>query len=105
MVLEQEYETVDININMGPVHPATHGVFRVVLSIDGELIVDVEPIIGYMHRGSEKLPENMDYRQGIGIADRTDYLAQFNCEQAYCMAAEYLGGFEVPERAEFIRVI
>jgi NADH-quinone oxidoreductase subunit D len=102
---DADFETLDLNINMGPVHPATHGVFRAVLSIDGELVVDVEPVIGYMHRGSEKLPENWDYRQGIGIADRTDYLAQFSCEQAYCMAAEYLGGFAVPERAEFIRVI
>jgi NADH-quinone oxidoreductase subunit D len=104
-MIEREYETVDININMGPVHPATHGVFRAVLTVDGELVVDVEPVIGYMHRGSEKLPENLDYRQGIGIADRTDYLAQMNCEQAFCMAAEKLAGIEVPERAEFIRVI
>lgn len=102
---ESEYETVDININMGPVHPATHGVFRAILAVDGELVVDVEPVIGYMHRGSEKLPENLDYRQGIGIADRTDYLAQMICEQAYCMAAEKLAGIEPPERAEFIRVI
>lgn len=105
MVIEQEYETLDLNINMGPQHPSTHGVFRMVLSIDGELIVDVEPVIGYMHRGGEKLSENLDYRQGIGIQDRTDYLGNFNCEQAYCMAAEKMGGFEVPERAEYIRTI
>ncbi len=103
--LENEYDTVDININMGPVHPATHGVFRAVLTVDGELVVDVEPVIGYMHRGSEKLPESLDYRQGIGIADRTDYLAQMICEQSFCMAAEKLAGIEPPERAEFIRVI
>lgn len=104
-MLDREYETVDININMGPVHPATHGVFRAVLTIDGELVVDVEPVIGYMHRGGEKLSENLDYRQGIGIQDRTDYLAQMNCEQAYVMAAEKLGGIEPPPRAEFIRTI
>ena len=104
-MIEHEYETVDINLNMGPVHPATHGVFRAVLTVDGELVVDVEPVIGYMHRGSEKLPENLDYRQGIGIADRTDYLAQMNCEQSFVMAAEKLAGIEPPERAEFIRVI
>jgi NADH-quinone oxidoreductase subunit D len=107
MVLEQEFDfdTLDLNINMGPQHPSTHGVFRMVLTIDGELIVDVEPVIGYMHRGGEKLSENLDYRQGIGIQDRTDYLGNFNCEQAYCMAAEKLGGFEIPERAEWIRTI
>jgi NADH-quinone oxidoreductase subunit D len=105
MVVDPEYETLDIAINMGPQHPSTHGVFRMVLSVDGELIVDVEPVIGYMHRGGEKLSENLDYRQGIGIQDRTDYLGNFNCEQAYCIAAEKLGGFEVPERAEWIRTI
>lgn len=105
MTLDYEYETLDLNINMGPQHPSTHGVFRMVLSIDGELIVDVEPVIGYMHRGGEKLSETLDYRQGIGIQDRTDYLGNFNCEQAYCMAAEKLAGFELPERAEFIRTI
>jgi NADH-quinone oxidoreductase subunit D len=105
MVLDQEYETLDLAINMGPQHPSTHGVFRMILSIDGELIVDVEPVIGYMHRGGEKLSESLDYRQGIGIQDRTDYLGNFNCEQAYCIAAEKLGGFEVPERAEWIRTI
>src|SRR5215213_3537391 len=105
MVLDQDYETLDLNINMGPQHPSTHGVLRMVLSVDGELIVDVEPVIGYMHRGGEKLSENLDYRQGIGIQDRTDYHGNFNCEQAYCMAAEKLGGFDVPERAEWIRTI
>lgn len=105
MVLEHEYETIDLNINMGPVHPATHGVFRAVLTVDGELVVDVEPVIGYMHRGGEKLSENLDYRQGIGIQDRTDYLGNMNCEQTYVMAAEQMAGIEVPERAEFIRTI
>src|SRR3970282_2043685 len=105
MVQEQELETVDININMGPQHPSTHGVFRMVLEIDGEVVVNVEPHIGYMHRGGEKLSENMDYRQGIGYQDRTDYLAQFMNEQAYCMAVEKLLNIEVPERAEYIRLI
>ena len=90
---------------MGPQHPSTHGVFRMVLTVDGEVIVDVEPVIGYMHRGGEKLLETLDYRQGIGIMDRTDYLGNFNGEQVYCMAAEKLYGFEVPERAEYLRVI
>ncbi|MHB8574174.1 MAG: NADH-quinone oxidoreductase subunit D [Dehalococcoidia bacterium] len=102
---EQEYESISIDINMGPQHPSTHGVFRMVLSIDGELVVDVEPVIGYMHRGGEKLSENLDYRQGIGIQDRTDYLGNFNCEHCYVMAAETLSGIVPPERAEYIRVI
>jgi len=105
MVQEQELESVDINVNMGPQHPSTHGVFRMVLTIDGERVMDVEPHIGYMHRGGEKLSENMDYRGGIGYQDRTDYLAQFMNEQAYCMAVERLLEIEVPERAEYIRVI
>ncbi|MEX2160182.1 MAG: NADH-quinone oxidoreductase subunit D [Dehalococcoidia bacterium] len=105
MIQEHALDTVDINVNMGPQHPSTHGVFRMVLTIDGERVVDVEPHIGYMHRGGEKLSETMDYRQAIGYQDRTDYLAQFQNEQAYCMAVEKLIGIEVPERAEYIRVI
>jgi NADH-quinone oxidoreductase subunit D len=105
MVRDQRLETLDINVNMGPQHPSTHGVFRMVLTVDGERVVDVEPHIGYMHRGAEKLSENMGYRQALGFQDRTDYLAQFMNEQAYCMAVEKLLGVEVPERAEYIRVI
>ena len=102
---EQEFETIDLNINVGPQHPSTHGVFRMVLLVDGEKVVDVVPHIGYMHRGAEKLCENMDYRQGIGYMDRTEYLGQLNAELAYCIAAEKLSGIQVPERAEYIRVI
>ena len=92
-------------INMGPQHPSTHGVFRMVLVVNGEKVVDVVPHIGYMHRGGEKLMEAMDFRQGIGYCDRTEYLAQFSAELAYCMAVERLMDIEVPERAEYIRVI
>lgn len=105
MMDDLDYETIDLNINMGPQHPSTHGVFRMVLTVDGEVVVDVEPVIGYMHRGGEKLLENLDYRQGIGIMDRTDYLGNFNGEHVYCIAAEKLYGFVVPERAEYLRVI
>ena len=107
MVTEQdrELETIDIQVNVGPQHPATHGVFRMVLTVSGEKVVDVVPHVGYMHRGAEKLSENMDYRQAISFQDRTEYLAQFNAEQCYCMAVEKLAGIEVPERAEYIRVI
>ncbi|HEU4758466.1 MAG TPA: NADH-quinone oxidoreductase subunit D [Dehalococcoidia bacterium] len=102
---ERELETIDINVNVGPQHPATHGVFRMILTVDGEQVVDVDPVIGYMHRGAEKLSENCDYRQGIGYQDRTDYLAQFNTELCYCLAVEKLAGLAVPERAEYVRVI
>jgi NADH-quinone oxidoreductase subunit D len=107
MVLERDpsLEVVDMPINMGPQHPSTHGVFRMVLVINGEKIVDVVPHIGYMHRGGEKLMEAMDFRQGIGYCDRTEYLAQFSAELAYCLAVERLMDLEVPERAEYIRVI
>ncbi len=99
------FNTVDMTINVGPQHPATHGVFRMVLTVDGEVVVDCEPYIGYLHRGLEKLTENHDYRQSMGWWDRTDYLAGMCCEQAYCMAVEKLGNIEVPERAEYIRVM
>ena len=105
MVHERELETIDLTINVGPQHPATHGVFRMVLDVDGEVVKDLDPVIGYMHRGGEKLSENCDYRQGIGYQDRTDYLAQFNNELVYCRAVEKLGSLQVPERAEYIRVI
>ena len=102
---ERELETLDIHVNVGPQHPATHGVFRMVLTVSGEKVVDVVPHIGYMHRGAEKLSESMDYRQGIIYQDRTEYLAQFNAEMCYCMAVEKLAGLDVPERAEYIRII
>ncbi|MGE5597099.1 MAG: NADH-quinone oxidoreductase subunit D [Hyphomicrobiales bacterium] len=105
LVSEADFDTVDMTINIGPQHPATHGVFRMVLTVDGEKVVDCEPYIGYLHRGLEKLSENNDYRQAMGYWDRTDYLAGMACEVAYCMAVEKLAGIEVPERAEYIRVI
>jgi NADH-quinone oxidoreductase subunit D len=76
-----------------------------VITVDGELVTDVTPHIGYMHRGGEKLSENMDYRQAIGYQDRTEYLSQFNAEMCYCIAVEKLAGLVPPERAEYIRVI
>jgi len=102
---ERELETIDINVNVGPQHPATHGVFRMVLTVDGEQVVDCDPVIGYLHRGAEKLSENCDYRQAIGFQDRTEYLAQFNVELGYVLAVEKLAGIQVPERAEYIRII
>ena len=98
-------EPVEMLLNMGPQHPSTHGVFRLVLWVDGEKIVDLEPHIGYLHRGSEKLCEGEQYTQIITLFDRMDYIANFNNEMAYCMAVEKLMGLEVPERAEYARVI
>ena len=101
----REFETQDLLLNVGPQHPSTHGVFRMVLEIDGELVKDVVPYIGYLHRGGEKLSETMDFRQGIGFMDRTEYLAAFNAELSYVMAVEALAELEVPERAQWIRMI
>jgi len=105
MTTGRDLDTIDLNINIGPQHPATHGVFRMILVIDGEEVIDLIPHIGYMHRGAEKLSENMDYRQAIGYQDRTEYLAQFNAELCYVQAVEKLAGLVPPERAEYIRVI
>ena len=102
---EREFETMDLTINIGPQHPATHGVFRMVLEIDGELVNDVTSHIGYMHRGGEKLSENMDYRQAIGYQDRTEYLSQFNAELCYVQAVEKLANLVPPERAQYVRII
>ena len=98
-------QPVEMLLNMGPQHPSTHGVFRMVLWVDGEKIVDVEPHIGYLHRGSEKLCEGEQYHQVVTLFDRMDYIGNFNNELAYCMAVEKLMGLAVPERAEYIRII
>ena len=98
-------EPVEMLLNMGPQHPSTHGVFRMVLWVDGEKINAVEPYIGYLHRGSEKLCEGEQYHQVITLFDRLDYVANFNNEMAYCQAVEKLMGLTVPERAEYVRVI
>ena len=98
-------EPIEMLLNMGPQHPSTHGVFRMVLWVDGEKVVDIVPHIGYLHRGSEKLCEGEQYHQVITLFDRLDYIANFNNEHVYVRAVEKLMGLEVPERAEYIRVI
>ena len=95
----------EVVVNMGPQHPATHGVLRLVLTLDGELIRDVIPVIGYLHRCKEKLAEKRTYFQYIPIVDRTEYLAGINCEWGYVMTVEKLAGIRPTRRAEFIRVI
>ena len=98
-------EQIEMLLNMGPQHPSTHGVFRMVLWVDGEKVVDIVPHIGYLHRGSEKLCEGEQYHQVITLFDRLDYIANFNNEHVYVRAVEKLMGLEVSERAEYIRVI
>lgn len=105
MTAEKQLDSLEMMLNMGPQHPSTHGVFRMVLWIDGERVVDMEPHIGYLHRGSEKLCENEQYGQIITLFDRLDYVANFNNELVFCMAVEKLMGLEIPERAQYIRTI
>ncbi len=95
----------EVVVNMGPQHPSTHGVLRLVVTLDGELVKDVIPVIGYLHRCKEKLAEKRTYFQYIPIVDRTEYLASINCEWGYVMTVEKLAGMQVTRRAEFIRVI
>ena len=97
--------TEPITINMGPQHPSTHGVFRMRVTFDGEVVVDMEPVLGYLHRGIEKLAEGRTYTQNIPFTDRFDYLASMTNNFAYVLAVEKLAQIPVPERAEYLRVI
>jgi NADH-quinone oxidoreductase subunit D len=92
-------------LNIGPLHPSTHGVFRMRATLDGEVITDLEPVFGYLHRGIEKLAEERTYTGVIPLTDRLDYLASMSNNFAYVLAVEKLGGISVPERAQYIRVI
>jgi NADH-quinone oxidoreductase subunit D len=92
-------------LNMGPQHPATHGVLRVVLKLDGEVIRDAVPYVGHLHRGVEKLAEQMTYTQAITLTDRLDYTAGISNNLSYVLAVEKLLGIEVPKRAQYIRVM
>ena len=109
--LPSQFEVVDrpldtqMTISMGPQHPSTHGVLRLELVLDGEMVVSIVPDIGYLHTGMEKLFEYKKYQQGIVITDRMDYLNPLGNNLAYVMAAEKLLGLEIPERAQTIRVL
>jgi NADH-quinone oxidoreductase subunit D len=92
-------------LNMGPSHPATHGVLRLILELDGEIITKCDPDVGFLHRGDEKIAENMHYNQFVPYTDRLDYLAPLANNVAYALAVEKLMGWEVPERGRAIRVI
>jgi NADH-quinone oxidoreductase subunit D len=95
----------NFTINFGPQHPAAHGVLRLVLELDGEVVERVDPHIGLLHRGTEKLIEHKTYLQAVGYFDRLDYVAPMNQEHAFCLAVEKLLGIEVPIRAQLIRVL
>src|SRR5687767_14531169 len=100
-----DVQTEEMLVNMGPQHPSTHGVLRVVLRTDGEMVLEAVPHVGYLHRCAEKIGENVAYYQYIPYTDRMDYLAAMNENWAFCRAAEKLAGIELPRRAEMIRVI
>jgi NADH-quinone oxidoreductase subunit D len=97
--------TEEMILNVGPQHPSTHGVFRLILKIDGEIIQEATPVIGYLHRGTEKLAENLQYTQIIPYTDRMDYLSAMTNNYVICHAVETMMGIEVPERAEYLRVL
>ena len=95
----------EIVINMGPQHPSTHGVFRVILKLDGETVIGSECVVGYLHRGVEKIAENRTYIQFAPYTDRMDYVAAVSNGMGYCEAVEKLQGAEVPPRAKYVRTI
>src|SRR3974390_1166473 len=103
----QDMQGEKMVLNMGPSHPSTHGVLRIVLELDGEIITKAAPDIGFLHRGDEKIAENMTYTQFIPYTDRLDYLAPLANNVAYVMAVEKLLGIDkqLPPRCQFIRVI
>ncbi len=94
-----------MTINMGPQHPATHGVLRLLLELDGEIIVKAEPHIGYLHRGVEKLSESLTYPQALTLTDRLDYTSGLSNNLAYCLAVEKLLDIKIPKRAQYLRVL
>src|SRR3954447_11973457 len=98
-------ESTDMVLNIGPQHPSTHGVLRLRLVLDGEVISEVEPVVGYMHRGAEKLFEVRDYRQIIVLANRHDWLSAFSSELGVVLGVERMLGMEVPERAVWARTL
>ena len=100
-----ELRTEEFQVNMGPHHPSTHGVCRLLLTMDGEKVIDVVPHIGYLHRAIEKVCENRTYPMCIPMLDRFEYVTAMSCNYVFSLAAEKLAQIEVPERAEYLRVI
>ncbi len=100
-----EPETEKMSLSMGPSHPSTHGVLRLQMELDGEIVTKADPVVGYLHRGDEKIAENMTYNQFVPYTDRLDYLAPLANNMAYAIAVERLAKLEVPPRCQAIRVI
>ena len=100
-----EVQIKPLTMNFGPQHPAAHGVLRMVMEMDGEIVERIDPHIGLLHRGTEKLIEARPYQQTIPYFDRLDYVAPMNQEHAYVLALEKLMGVEVPIRGQLIRVL
>ncbi len=104
-VAEQEFQTEKMSLSMGPSHPSTHGVLRLQMELDGEILTKCDPVLGYLHRGDEKIAENMTYNQFVPYTDRLDYLAPLANNMAYAIAVERLAKLEVPARCQAIRVL
>ena len=102
---EQEFASEKMSLSMGPSHPSTHGVLRLQMELDGEVLTKCDPVLGYLHRGDEKIAENMTYNQFVPYTDRLDYLAPLANNMAYAIAVERLAKLEVPARCQAIRVI
>jgi NADH-quinone oxidoreductase subunit D len=99
-----ELRTETMTVNMGPQHPSTHGVFRLVLELDGEVIVSATSTIGYLHTGIEKTSENKKWQQVVPLIERTDYLGAQSNSLSYALSVEKLLGLEMPDRVKWIRV-
>ncbi len=100
-----EIDPGKMSLSMGPSHPSTHGVLRIQFELDGEMVTKADPVIGYLHRGDEKIAENMTYNQFVPYTDRLDYIAPLANNMAYAIAVERLAGLEVPARCQAIRVL
>src|SRR2546423_11533662 len=100
-----EFETEKMSLSMGPSHPSTHGVLRLQMELDGEILTKCDPVVGYLHRGDEKIAENMTYNQFVPYTDRLDYIAPLANNMAYAIAVEKLAKLEVPARCQAIRVL
>ena len=98
-------KTKTMNLNFGPQHPAAHGVLRLILELDGEVVEKIDPHIGLLHRGTEKLIEHKTYMQAVPYFDRLDYVAPMNQEHAFALAIEKLLNIAVPIRGQYIRVL
>jgi NADH-quinone oxidoreductase subunit D len=98
-------KTQELQINIGPQHPSTHGVFRLIVTVDGETIIDLKPVFGYLHRNHEQLGEASTYIQSMPFTDRLDYFNSMANNFGLAIAVEKLAGIEVPQRANYIRVL